>query len=312
MLDHLFVTSAANKNWIIGHWLRQLSTRTPGKSLVWYVPTSYTKESLASRIILKFPIPKAQNYYFSNLVMFQKHKQVFPSRYHENSVVLYTHNSLELGTIETQVSILLHARSVHFMCSRDQETLIFAGLPEQKTKLVLGAVDDNFVQDFSIQKNPKKIILDSKFGPRKGAKHLYEVVKSLPDYEFSVLGRDWDKFEFYSRFAKLQNIEFLESRSVSKSEIYSEGSIFLSLSDLEGGPIPLLESMKFGMWPIVTDTGFARDVIDDRRNGNLVTFPVSAAQISEYVREVPSYFDVPDLVLKLSWDRLLRHYLDSI
>jgi glycosyltransferase involved in cell wall biosynthesis len=312
MLDHLFVTSAANKNWIIGHWLRQLSTRTPGKSLVWYVPTSYTKESLSSRVILKIPIPKARNYYFSNLVMFQKHKQVFSGRYHENSVVLYTHNSPELGTIDIQVKILLQARSVHFMCSRDREALIIAGLPEQKTKLVLGAVDDSFVQDLSIQKNPKKIILDSKFGPRKGAKHLYEVVRNLPDYEFSVLGRDWDKFEFYSQFAKLQNIEFLDLRGVSKSEIYSEGSIFLSLSDLEGGPIPLLESMKFGMWPIVTDTGFARDVIDNRRNGNLVTFPVSVAQISEYVREVPSHFDVPELVLKLSWDRLLRHYLDSI
>jgi len=244
--------------------------------------------------------------------MFQKHKQAYPARYDENSVVLYTHNGSELGTIENQVNVLQCARFVHFMCSRDQETLINAGLPEGKTKLVLGAVDECCVQDFSMQKISKKIILDSKFGPRKGSKYLFELVESLPDYKFSVLGRDWEKYEFYDQITKLQNIEFLNFRGINKNEIYSKASIFISLSDLEGGPIPLLESMRFGLWPIVTDTGFARDVIDNRINGNLIDFPVSVVQISNFVREVPAYFETSELVGKLSWDRMTRHYLDSI
>ena len=49
-----------------------------------------------------------------------------------------------------------------------------------------------------------------------------------------------------------------------------EGDIFLMLSRVEGGPLPLLESMGLGIWPISTTVGVAPDVIHPGLNGHLV------------------------------------------
>jgi glycosyltransferase involved in cell wall biosynthesis len=52
-----------------------------------------------------------------------------------------------------------------------------------------------------------------------------------------------------------------------------EGDVFLMLSRIEGGPLPLLEAMGLGIWPVSTATGVAPDVIRSGVNGNLVAVP---------------------------------------
>jgi Glycosyl transferases group 1 len=52
---------------------------------------------------------------------------------------------------------------------------------------------------------------------------------------------------------------------------FGEGDIYLMLSRLEGGPLPLLETMGLGMWPICTPTGMAPDIIRHGENGFIVS-----------------------------------------
>jgi glycosyltransferase involved in cell wall biosynthesis len=51
---------------------------------------------------------------------------------------------------------------------------------------------------------------------------------------------------------------------------YGEGDVFLMLSRLEGGPLPLLEAMGLGIWPICTDTGLAPEIITHGVNGHIL------------------------------------------
>ena len=47
--------------------------------------------------------------------------------------------------------------------------------------------------------------------------------------------------------------------------------IFVSLSIHEGGPLPLLEAMSCGVFPIVTNTGFSFDVISNPNYGSVIS-----------------------------------------
>ena len=59
-------------------------------------------------------------------------------------------------------------------------------------------------------------------------------------------------------------------KTVYYPAIYNMMKIFVSLSIHEGGPLPVLESMCCGAYPIVTNTGFAFDVIRPIVDGTLV------------------------------------------
>lgn len=59
-------------------------------------------------------------------------------------------------------------------------------------------------------------------------------------------------------------------RSPLHYRYFGEADIYLMLSRLEGGPLPLLETMGLGVWPICTPTGIAPEVVRHGRNGYLL------------------------------------------
>ena len=61
--------------------------------------------------------------------------------------------------------------------------------------------------------------------------------------------------------------------------IYNLMKVFCSLSLHEGGPMPLLESMSCGVRPVVTNTGFAFDVLNDINCINLLPTNATKSRI---------------------------------
>ena len=55
--------------------------------------------------------------------------------------------------------------------------------------------------------------------------------------------------------------------------------VFCSLSLHEGGPMPLLESMSCGVMPVVTNTGFAYDVLGKDHSDCLISTDSTPAEI---------------------------------
>jgi glycosyltransferase involved in cell wall biosynthesis len=313
MFDHVFVNSASNYNWILGHWVRQLKIRVPGKSLLWWPPMSYSRVNLQTKVINFLPLPKSKNYYFTFPSVFERHLQNARNNFQNNSTVLYTHRTPELGTIEHQVEILSLAHRIQFMCSRDMEILISKGLDSKKCSLIIGAVDDNCKVIPGITRLEKTVFLSSRYGPRKGLEHLPELLKVLPDWNFYVLGPDWKKFYKDNPGQSYPNLH-IDRWTLEKRNLYvTKFKVFLSLSNLEGGPIPLLDALSCGMYGVATDTGFARDVIKPDINGSVVKLPVDIYEVRDAIlssnaKSIP----IDENIYKYTWEFIAKDYLNNI
>jgi glycosyltransferase involved in cell wall biosynthesis len=123
---------------------------------------------------------------------------------------------------------------------------------------------------------------------RKGERYLPPLLRELGhEFQWLIVGERWDSL-LKSRSLRTYDIEYREHPS--REDYYSlfrTFDIFLSLSRVEGGPMPLLESMAAGIVPVASDTGFAQEVITQGKSGFI--YPVG---------------DVPNLVSIL---RSLKH-----
>ena len=63
-----------------------------------------------------------------------------------------------------------------------------------------------------------------------------------------------------SKLSICQNFEYFEFQYKRSPELYDRASVFLSLSTLEGGPLPAIEALMSGCSAVLTDTGFSQDL----------------------------------------------------
>lgn len=111
----------------------------------------------------------------------------------------------------------------------------------------------------------------------KGIDDIYQALASLQDralaFTFLMAGKGPDEKHYVSKFKDLLGGKF-EFRGVvsgnQKTELLKHCNIFLLPSLFEGLPMALLESMSFGLVPIVTDVGSIRHVVTDQDNGIIV------------------------------------------
>lgn len=311
--DHVLVVQATNFRWILGHWVREISARVPGKSTIWWTPISFSRTNMLNEILKTIPLPKSRGYYFTQPTLFENYLKKNSSRVIGRSVVLYTHNDVSLGDDLHQVSVLSMCNSVHFMCSNDAERLVEAGLPLHKARVIYGAVDNNCFKVGEVQRNPKSILLSSKYGSRKGGSIISELIKSMPDWKFTIFGTGWEGYISTHKLNSFENFEYIVWDEDIRNLLMSEHEIFLSLSSLEGGPIPLIEGLNCGMFAIATDTGFARDVIMQNINGKVLPIDAGYELIRQSILESKvNESQSIESVATLTWDRLARFYLNDV
>jgi glycosyltransferase involved in cell wall biosynthesis len=308
--EHVFVIQTSNYRWILGHWVRQILKRVPGPSMIWWTPASFSKSSWLNEFVKKFPLPKSQGYYFTQPTLFENYLRYRPERIAGRSVVLYTHNDVSLGDDLHQVEVLAKSNKVHFMCSLDAERLVNSGLASAKARTIFGAVDNNCFKTTGIKRNVNSVLLSSKFGPRKGGRVLSELVKSMPEWRFTVFGTGWEEFIQQEGLNNYENFEYILWNEKFRNDLMSQHAIFLSLSTLEGGPIPMIEALNCGMFAVVTDTGFARDIIVENISGRIlprhaILEDVRSAIVDAKLSEAQSIQSVSEL----TWDRLAKFYL---
>jgi glycosyltransferase involved in cell wall biosynthesis len=303
-LDLILVGMLANRNWILGNWIRAIRDRNPKTSLIWWLPSVYASKHFWERFIF-LPIPRAKSYFFSYSSTFAKYLAKYPERFLNNSIVLFTHNMDELGSLEHQATILNKAFAVHFNCSKDAEMLVGAGLESEKVRIVLGAIDENCFVIPSIKRQQNRILLASRYGPRKGLSIFPQVFHELSDFDFTILGRGWSKFLVETNLINHPRLTYRKFTLQTRNEEMSRATYFLSLSNLEGGPIPLIESIHLGMVPIATNTGFARDVIHGPTDGVIMSqYPTSNEVVMSIKMAVEKCTSNRGLVAHLNWDRI--------
>jgi len=113
------------------------------------------------------------------------------------------------------------------------------------------------------------VLLSSAFYPRKHPERLLALVQQLPDERFVLLGKGWQQWARFDALRACPNFTYLDEPYDAYPDHYRRAGVFLSLSTMEGGPIPLLEAMCADLIPVASRTGFAPDVIQHGSNGFL-------------------------------------------
>ena len=110
----------------------------------------------------------------------------------------------------------------------------------------------------------------------KGMEELLQACKQLQeggvDFRLEMAGKEEQEGLFLPRFEALLGSRFYYCGVVSgqsKSDFFRRLDVFVMPSYFEGLPVALLESMSYGVVPVVTPVGSIMQVVTDGRNGVL-------------------------------------------
>ena len=185
----------------------------------------------------------------------------------KNVLVFYSHTNYSMDNFT--INQLKSSRKIIVMNSSEKSKLGSIGI--NTSKIVLKPVGIDFDKFKPFNKNElNTIIMVSQLHSRKNPELILSVVRQLPSYKFILIGKNWDGSDYLQNLKQLKNFEFIEFDFKTYISNLNRGTIFLSLSSLEGGPIPILESMACGLVPVATNTGWAPDLIQDGINGILL------------------------------------------
>ena len=288
-LDWAFIVHEKARGWILDAICREIGSRQPASWQVSYYPAS---------------TPEAKNYFFSHHALFETFVEREADRLKDSRVfVWYTHPRVE--TPESVAKLLLafeqHVTKVIFACESNRKMWIERGLAEEKTAVILGAADPEM---FRFHNRGGGVVgLSSSFYERKNPDCLMAVMKHLPHREFLLLGRKWNQYALFEEMKALPNFTYKSAPYREYPAIYSTFDVFLSISNLEGGPIPLVEAMMSNSVPVASRTGFAPDLIKHGENGFIFDLDTPSETIAEMIEAA---FDLPGDIRKtvehLSWD----------
>ena len=287
-VDWAFIVHQNARGWILDAICREIGSRQPDSWKVSYFPE---------------PAPEAKNYFFSHYLLLQNYLEKYPDKLNSSNVfVWYTHPREE---DPAKVARLLldfdHVSKVIFACDSNRQLWLGRGLPEDKAIVVLGAADPAL---FSFHERGEGVVgLSSSFYERKNPDCLLEVVKLLPHREFLLLGRKWNQYALFEEMKALPNFTYKSAPYSQYPSIYATFDVFLSMSSLEGGPIPLIEAMMSNAVPVASRTGFAPDLITEGENGFIFDLDAPANVIAEMIEAafaLPT--NVRETVEDYDWD----------
>jgi glycosyltransferase involved in cell wall biosynthesis len=293
-VDICYVVAPQNRGWILDRVARELSA-------------SYE----AGRSVVSEPgaLPPARVYFFTHPNLFLRDIG-WRGRPGRTRAVFVTHTYPE--NLDEIASGLRTAQFLVCMNSAVRESLVARGVPRQRTEVFIGGADEaQFTPAEGAR--PRRILLSSGYYERKAPFSLLALVRALPGEEFLLVGRDWRRWSQFTDLARCPNFEYVEPAYDQYPAQYRHCDVFLSLSSLEGGPIPLIEAMLTDLVPVVTRTGFAPDIIEHGKNGFLFDpgAPVAAViPLLEAARE--RRFAVRATALDYTWNVFSRRVNDAL
>jgi len=287
-VDWSFIVNEKARGWILDGICREIGSRQPDSWQVCYHPD--------------VP-PEAKNFFFSHYALFQAFVDEQPEKL-ENSktFVWYTHPREENANSVARLLLAFErVTKVVFACESNRQLWIERGLAEEKTAVILGAADPRL---FRYHERGNGIVgLSSSFYERKNPDCLLAVLKLLPHREFMLVGRNWNQYALFEEMQALPNFTYKTAPYRDYPAIYANFDVYLSISSLEGGPIPLVEAMMSNAVPVASRTGFAPDLIDHGRNGYVFDLDAPAERIAELIEKAFELEgDVRETVEQYSWD----------
>ncbi|WP_075216459.1 glycosyltransferase [Mongoliimonas terrestris] len=280
------------RGWILDAICREIGSRQPDSWQVVYLPAV---------------MPEAKNYFFSHHSLFLRYLKKVPEMLGKSKVFIwYTHPRSE--TPEAVAELLegfQSATRVIFTCAANRDLWLQRGLPEEKTCVVLGGADAEMFR--AHERGSGVVGLSSSFYERKNPDGLMEIVRLLPHRRFHLIGRHWEQYALFEELRSAPNFRYITVPYERYPEHYGRFDVFLSMSTLEGGPIPLLEAMMSNAVPVASRTGFGPDLIRHGENGFLFDIGASAAEIAGLIDAAFDIrTDVRATVVDHTWETFAR------
>ncbi|WP_031553170.1 glycosyltransferase [Parvularcula oceani] len=265
--DIVFVLNINSRGWILEKIARIIARESNLHCRVIFSERNNT---------LTNPLPPARAYFFAHYAI------AFFAMLHEPDVfkarrfVWFTHPDRGKGVSFDELAAMADfCEAVFVPNSLYRQLLIQIGASPDKVELVLGGADPELFSPKA--RGEGKIGFVSAYYDRKRPEFMRDVVAANPDREFLLLaphpdevtnlGLLWSAWEGFDELAALPNFEYVEARYEDFPRYYDRIDVLISLSKVEGGPIPLIEGLMSNALILATDTGFARDLIRSRENG---------------------------------------------
>jgi glycosyltransferase involved in cell wall biosynthesis len=289
----LFVVPESSRGWILEGICRDLLRHYPAPAQI-----HYQRDGA--------PLPPATAYFFVHYFIAMVALAHDPSAWRARRVVWYTHPSDELIPAgESEIRYALDSMS-RVICtnSRAREELIARGVAPRRVATLLGAADP-----LRFQAHPRpgtgRVCLSAAYYPRKNPELMAGVVRALPEVRFTLLGKDWERWDGFGSLLACPNFEYLTLPYAEYPAQYGRMDCYLSTSRLEGGPIPLVETMMCNLVPVASDTGFARDLIHHGENGYLFPTDAGPEQVAGLIRQaLANRGDIAATVAHLTWQAM--------
>jgi glycosyltransferase involved in cell wall biosynthesis len=269
-------------------------------------------------------LPPARHYFFAHYVIATHTLASHAVTHRATTSVFFTHADFSRGVKAVEMLMAFeHIDNIFCMNSRDQNYLAGLGVENSKLHVAVGGVDTSV---FVPADEPGAYVsFVGGYYERKQPGLMIEVIRANPATKFLLLEGHpdeltnhkifWANSPYAERLKRLPNLTIVQAYYRDYPTWFTKMYAYISLSLLEGGPIPLLEALASGVYPIVTDTGFSRDVIGTKSSklGRIVSTEVDVSTISQLIRGARSAGDrkrMAALARQFTWHAMANGVLD--
>lgn len=255
-------------------------------------------------------LPPARAYFYAHYGYLRDTINRQPEVLHARNLLFYTHPRKMWYPDAELMHVLNMADSVVSMCSMFAQQLVADGVREELVEVALVGADADLFQPHT--RGTGKIGFCSGYLPRKGGDRILELVRSMPGHEFVLCGKKWPDWDRFAELRALPNLEYVDVPYDQYPEFYEAIDVFVSVSELEGGPVPLIESAMCNVVPVCSNTGHAADIISHGENGFLFDTSAPIGEIQSLIEKAfTCTCDVRSTVEHLTWKRF-SHQVQEI
>ncbi len=274
------VISTSHKGWAIGSLADTLRSKIPETGIISMPQSRRDARSLKGF----FYLPKYKNYLFMHHALAVEAWGKGWINRRTNFGIRFTHEGIDI-THESEV--FRAARFVTVERSDSKYGLIDLGVDPGKISMLPHPIDVGLFEGVS-QDVERDVIFVSNYAERKSPDLILETIKQNTDLSFTIFGKNWEIWNRYPELISFQNLVYLPFEYKNYPHVLARHKVFCSLSYIEGGPVPLLESLATGLKVVVTDTGYVRDVLQMQTDYNILPLNPSILEIRKSLQSALS------------------------
>ncbi|MFC3693338.1 glycosyltransferase family 4 protein [Chenggangzhangella methanolivorans] len=301
--DIVFVLNINSKGWILEKICRVIAENT---GLSYRIVFTERNSSFTNWL------PNAPRYFFGHYKLYLMARDQDPEFFADKQCfVWFTHPVFDSVKRDGFVAKMNMATKIVTANLFHRRALEFMGVESERIATVLGGADPDVFT--TAPRTGRTVGVVGAYYERKNPALLLELVRAMPGTNFLLIGpaREdienqnliWEAWPRFDELLSLPNFDYVTPPYHAYGEYYHKFDVYLSLSSLEGGPIPLIEAMFCNRMPVITRTGFAEDIVEHRRNGYLIDIEPSLVDVVKAVEWAQDHTteDVSTTVRNYSW-----------